>query len=349
MRILRLHGANPNEVFTSVNRIPSTTKFALRYCKAITIQTNQLILDLKDADFSHNLISRFSNQTIYNIRNVEILDLSHNKFKDFDTIALFPKVQFLNVTENMIEKFTIDHKSRFIHLTDLIMFGNPLLLLSISEPRYAPVLESVKLDCVKNLEYTFQELARIPSLVTLVENGCGSDEMNFSIVDKIEWADSIGFTNAHFNHIPRGNRFTRFYIKNLHLSSNPGITSIGEDDFKNWQALSYIDLCGCSILTIHSNAFAYLSNLVAMKLAKNHLRNLSPPLFNTLIRMTHLDLSFNPLGTLDINLFEENRKMVYLGIRKVSIPSIELKIFQDKDDFEFLDIRDNGFDHTLKS
>lgn len=123
-KLTRLNLTNNPQIsnFTPINELKSIKVLKLSKMKIDDISFLNNLINLEELDLSKNDIEEIALLILPNLRN---LDLTNNKIKTMNNLCQFPKLEHLNLNENLINELDCVHKM-IGHLSDFSISKNKL-------------------------------------------------------------------------------------------------------------------------------------------------------------------------------------------------------------------------------
>lgn len=149
--------------------------------------------------------------------------------------------------------------------------------------------------------------------------------------------------NNLLEELPTGVFRNNKMLTELNLQLNTKLSRIHLDVFNNLGSLLDLDLSDCSFneTSFDKHAFANLTQLTTLNLARNKLTGLHPDWFVGLANLTHLDLSGNSIPTIENQAFAKLRQLNTLKLNGNQLIRIEANIFHGVGALKNLYLEDN--------
>ena len=285
--------------------------------RSVSFSTS-LPLPLVRLDLSHNIILNIKNDTFAGLKELKILDMSH-QYRDLldrntdylRNSALFNFPDATSVFSELCELEELDLSGSPIgSVPDSFFQGlSNLIYLDMSDTRlvYLPSGLFADLTSLQHLDLSFNYLANL------------TDTLFANLVN-------LKFLDVH----------------NSYMS----VTSVPETLFADLVNLEYLDLAANGIVQFPARVFANLSNLKHLNLCFNDIISLPNTMFIDLVGLEYLDLSVNNISKLPNILFMNQKSLKYLDLSLNFISNLPETSFMNLSSLTSLNISWNSLTST---
>ena len=261
-----------------------------------------------------NIIRNISNDTLYCLTSLKILDLAKNNIQHVSSIGLPPRLEELYLSSNSMTEFpdfcSSNGTSNVPNLQKLELQDNNIVGITQRSFHCLPSLLTLNLGQNPLQQETSTFLSAITSLESLLLSEIKHPERIFGrAVFDIGSLKRFIFTR---------NRFVIPILKNcpnleeVDLSNNDfsWMTTLDEEDFfGGLSKLKYIDhisLFGVYLNTIPNGFFKWFPNITGANLANNDIRNVQSGLFSESLKIKALSLASNRITHIGPDTFPQD-------------------------------------------
>lgn len=302
---------------------PSTKRLAINYAQTAQFSTLDYIKNLETLDLAHNKITVIDFVHINSNGNLISLNASHNnisELKDSTVSAVINKLEpgqsnpFVNFDSDELvpDKVKALRKAK-INVLELVLSHNHLTIL-----KNFTFLRWVRLQ---SLDLSFNSLVVLEadSLFGLTK----LKQLNLR-GNHLTQVPEQAFTSLtrSLNPISSSNDQTIAQLKSLDLSENV-LVSLEPKSFSALGQLQELYLETCSLQSVHEQAFSDLTNLNLLSLSYNDLIDVPTNSFTTLSSLKRLILDSNHIQLLRANAFTNLFNLEELQINNGSLRELQ--------------------------
>ena len=314
---------------------------------------------LVNLNLSHNQIQTLGARAFYNLRNLKLLDLTHNMLSNWGDIgsnafASTKQLTFLDFSHNPLRSLPREKNPLHIPSLEILRLNNcSIENLNSKIIEKLPNLQELHLseNPIKFLQadfvshsLKFLDLSRcnLQDISTTVFRNLSSLQtiyMQQNINLKKFYCDSpsllyLDLSDCNLEIIPSGN-LPNVYEANFHGNH---FRMIPKFSFKNYTNLKMLDLSYNAISSIEENAFYGLHYIQRIDLSQNTLSDLNRDLFDTNRELKFLNMSRNYFSELE-NLISDSLEILDLSL--CEIHSIDFDSLIDMPRLKILNLSKN--------
>ncbi|KAI6182321.1 TRL4 interactor with leucine rich repeat area [Aphelenchoides bicaudatus] len=255
---------------------------------------------------------------------------SSNVRLDTDSIRLYKDLEFLDLSHNKIEEFPSEFFDQLTNLRELRLAGNQISKIDIDLFANLEKLEYLDLSAnkISQIESSAFEGLSALRFLNLSANQLRLVEPNFNALTQLKQLD---ISRNDVRTIASDSFQSLVALQHLNLADN-SIGHLLPQMFTRQNHLKTLDLQGNHLEEIKQSTFDGLFSLETLNLSRNMLRQIDTSNWQSLKKLDSLDLSRNPLFSLDASPFRS----------LVSVRTLKL------DGIDYLtEIKNNSFDGGL--
>lgn len=325
----------------SHNSIESVTETNFKFKKirhlnlsfnSITSITDFSSETVQNLDFSFNRLQTFQFGTC---TELSYLSLSSNNISVLDTDAfkMFPKLEVLNLSDNLIEDLK-EGTFKTPNLLKLNLKGNILVRLAQGCFEGLNRLQYLDLSDNKIVSLSPGVLQDLPGLVRLMVSGNrelnrGSQDLGLVLVTRrlqyvvaaatdqtkipsslTRSVRSLDLTSNHIESVQCGDMDSYPLLTSLTLADN-NLSYIEDDAFGRLELLSTLILDRNSLRAV---PHTLPRNLTKLSLSHNNIKQLSPSDFSGIAQLSFLDISYNRLRNISEGAFSQLKNLQHFNV-----------------------------------
>ncbi|KAL0869584.1 hypothetical protein ABMA27_005846 [Loxostege sticticalis] len=288
-----------------------------------------------------HIISNDEGGPFFHLNRLEVLDLSQNSLTDIDIFSFenYPnKMKKLSLAYNAIDKILGDVFGELTSLVELDLSHN--LISDLTEEPFSNMtkLEVLKLNDnrIKNLNGAVNNLQNLKHLFLKGNHIQNIDDQSLKIIYDLETFDiswnqldsltSVVFSR-HWNHFA-SNSVCKIKLSGNHITSVPNATSK--------------EILERFTRSIRKN-FNPVDVLTELDLSKNEISNIEYNAFQSLVKLSSLDLSCNKLVGFVVNPHDLEH-LKYLNLSTNYITNLYFESFLSMSNLQNLDLSHNYLD-----
>ncbi|XP_045777404.1 protein artichoke-like [Maniola jurtina] len=395
---LNIENGNRFSVPIIVGSLVKLTEFSMTYNKVEVINFRTITAggSMKYLNVSHNCISTIEEDLVKSTVPILIttIDLSYNELESLsdNCFARFTELQYLDLSFNLLKQIDILTFEGITQLETLRFSNNKLSEIGQAFARFRNLkelsLDHNQLSSLTELNFrtlvSLEKLNLSSNLIKHIEDRSLSSSTNLKQLDlshnKINVIRRTLFgnnTNLYklslscndIEHIEGGafrtTNISYFDVQNNHISgsidydtflgisgesldlSNGQLTVLGDKAFSSLSShLKYLNISNNSIENITESAFQSLQKLSKLDLSFNNLIDID---FNTsdLIELTEYYLQSNNIKKITPNMFRNMTSLVKLDMSQNKIVDVDLNSFTELINLNALDISSNNFVNSI--
>lgn len=324
-------------------KVPDLTQFAI----------------LRTLNLSYNVISTLDATSLAGLEQLQVLDLSHNIFKQWTDIhykafaiatslteldlsynALYNlpelanplksnSLQILKITNCSINDLYSDAFNELGSLKELYMSKNQLPLLRTSiKHGTLEILDMSQCGLKWFYKEAFEELQSLQKLMLSQNYELKNFDSSSESLTKLE------LSQCNLDNIPGGKLPKLLY---LNLNGN-NLRRVLSNSFENITEVQVLDLSNAAISKLNENAFNGLNNLRVLDLSYNTISKIDPKTFSTNFHLEKLVLSHNYLSK--VTRFD-SESLKYLDLSHCEIVTIGRESLSQMPSLEIINLSKN--------